>query len=1089
MFCSKCGAKLDDDVKFCSGCGTKVENDIVDEAETQEVPAAPQETATDPIVTEEVSSKFDEIKGETTKLWNEVENAVGVKEESMPTTEETKVTEETPVVSEQTEQSAPSEEALQPPVFEKDIVPFEEKKKSKKGLIIGISAAAVVAGGAALSYFCFSNELSRLFMGDVGFAKMVEDKTLSYMNSETDVDMGEIDKYVAQYMDQMSGAYLGTYTGGDFKEMLDTMLEEGGDSQVRVSVDIEPGLLLSLGGATNEIFDMISDIELVASVAHSEEFNKSAFSIEESGNRIFGSDVFITADKVFMLFPELTDKVLYSDIEFGGEEAEGVIAEAAEKPKFAPEEIKRIREKLKEIYDNGFKKAKIEYGKADGLSTLAGNKAEGDRITVTWDSELINSMLKEMGDFFRNDEYLRNYFVEAYGMEISEYEATFDEAEYDETLTIQSVTYIAAHAEVKGKAYYMSDGEDNDIAVEFIRIGDGADMLFNAENTEDDEYVSFKISDRKGETKDSGNIELTGDFSKEENDELVLNIGYSNVGSAEYRGQEIPTGVYKLSISEKDKFLASALSSIGSLIGGNDYTYDANEEMSAELMQEVETENSNAAIASILSSSYIEWGTSVEGDTLKNSFAIYINTLFKATLNYDYMPYTDDNLVMPDISNAIDLNGDFSEISKEFQNEFMENIAKLGEKSKLIGFILEQTGFYEEQEKLEEQGSYSVNYAAYSDAIRDNASNVAYEMSSNFSELFYNESENCLLNAEDNAEEYLSLLSAIYSTDIKTIKLYYDANGQLTVIDDAGYYFFDFEKLSGNISGELKSCYVEILTDGSNSGYYRANVVYTDNMSNIPSVLPDIYNYIDGVFEWNGDAYNYIHEGFILGTSEYIGEGVSTSRQEVESVKKETAVYDGYAKEIYDAATEYFTSKGEDFYVGEYGTAAFSVVVEKTANGWAVNQIITSNIEAESEHYLAENIAAPDSDFTAMLNEKLPNMSDVKAEIFVNPLAFSETTYEYEFDVYVMGVGVLPAEAQVDFTSYGTPEDYDYTSGYYTGWNIMAYNKPCVSGVYYTEDGTAYPFGSYCKAADGPFGGYDQYMSILYNEMSNGYEY
>lgn len=1095
MYCSKCGAELNDSAKFCMNCGEKVAEADTSVSETPVEPAVQavteevKETVT--AVEETASSKFDEIKSETSKLWGEVESAAGGAEEPSVTAEEkpaetVEQTEET-APAQDVQKEEPIEETVQPPVFEKDIVPFDEpKKKGKTGLIIGISAAvAAVAGGAAVGYFCFSNEISRFFMGDAGFAKMVENKTYSYMNSHTDIDTGELDKYIALYMDQVSGAYTGVYTGEDFKNILSGNTEGQGDSKIRMGIDIEPGVLLSLGGATNGIFDMINDTEIVGTLASADDFIKATFALEEGGERTFGTDMFITDDKVYMLIPELFDRILYTDIEYETEETEEPVEKASDKPKFAPEEAKRIREKLVEIYDNNFEKTKIEYSKSDENSTLAKNKAEGDIITVTWDSELINSMLKEAGDFFRNDEYLRNYVTTAFEMEVSEYEATFDEAEYDSEISIKSVTYIAAHAEITGKAYYISDSEEDDLGVEFIRLENGADMLITAVNSVDDETekLSFMISDRKGEEEDSGKIELTVDFSEAENDELVLDIAYSDIGIVNYNGTEVQTGVYRLSVSEKDKCLVGAINSLGSLFGGSSFGSDeevVNEQMSANLMAVEEQQQDNSALAQIISNSYIEWGSTYEEEVLKSTFTIYINTLAKATIYCDYMPYTEENLVMPDTTDAIDMNGDLEEeLGEEFAAKLLENLNKLGEKSKLFGLILEESGLNAEIEKMEEAGSYTANYAAYSEEIRDNAPNVAYEISSAFSESFYTEFEDYSLKVQDDYDELTKLMSSVFVSELKTIKLYYDANGSVTVIDDGGYYFYDYGKLAENVSEELKNCYVEILSDGTGSTYYRVNLVYTDNINNLPQTLPTIYNYFDGVFDWNGDPYTYIHDGFILGTSEYLGEGTSTSEQVIEDVKAEVPTYDGYAKEIYDVVTEYFTSKGEDFY---YGSTGFSAVVEKTANGWTVNQIIITNTEVDPEQYLAENFAAPDSDFIAMLNEKLPHIGDVKAEMFVNSLSFSETTYEYEFDVNVMGVGVLPAEAQVDFTSYGTPEDYDYISGYYDGWNMMAYGKPCVEGVYYTEDGNAYPFGSYCCNVGGPFVSYEEYVNSLQYE-------
>lgn len=643
MFCAKCGKELSETENFCPQCGNAAET-AAEENQINEEQAAPAVTI---------------AKTEAEKA---SEAAVAVEERPIGQPAEEIMQEEQSVQQEVTAEN------ISLGVYNEA---FEEEKaspKSKKGIIIGASAAVVVAGAAAVGYFCFSNEIMHLFMGDAGFAGLVEGNSIDYI-SGGELDADETDAVLADYAEQLF--YGEEAPESDVtKSMLDQVLSIYGNSSVTVTTELDPGMLLSLADSEGvlDIFNLEMGIEAV----QGDDCDRISYALNEKGQRTVGADVYLQEDKMIMLAPELTSEsfLIKPEADESGEEAK-------ERTEFSEAEMKRIREAVVDIYKDNLENTEIEFTKSGTDLVVSDCPVDSEGVIIRFSAENINTMLKEMGDFLRNDEYLRTYYVEATGEEITEYEKIFDETEYDTTAQLTIETYISDHAEVTGKKIIITETDAETSETFDFKF---ETTLGNCDFYAGNEEASVSFTQRK--TDETGGVmEITID-GEEIGAPLVLEVNCSDVGTAEYCGQTVNTGTYLFKVSEKDEFFDYILKESSEAAEDN-----------AEMMEETVSGSDMSSVVGMLKDIEIETSVKCDGSSVSSLFTLKVPLFFDITFTADVKPLEAEKPVMPDYSSAIEVDEDFDiEDYPEIQQEILENLEILGEKSEFIGNILSLAG-------------------------------------------------------------------------------------------------------------------------------------------------------------------------------------------------------------------------------------------------------------------------------------------------------------------------------------------------------------------------------------------------------------
>lgn len=633
MICNKCGNEVSEESKFCPVCGCAAET---------------EENETNVQTSKEEASFADAMEEAGAQI-----NTAAVPETEAEAAKET-ATESVPAAEEKAEEN---------------YKPVQPVKKSNKGLIIGASAAGAVAVAAAVGYFGFSNEIMHLFMGDAGFAGMIEEKSVEYICGN-EVDTQKVDEAVAAYIEQMCYGEE-TPLANASEDTLDKVLSAYGDTSVTFRTEFDPGMLISLVDSEGMISNLLN-IEAVLESVNGDDCDRFSYMLGDEGERIVGLDVFLKDNTVATLIPELTSEVFTVDInELTADDEEAETEEVKEKVEFSETEAKRIREKLVEIYRTELSESEIEYTKEGTDLVIADCPIDSERVIIRASDENINTMLKDMGDFLRNDEYIRNYYTEATGKEISEYEAIFDEAKYDFAGNVVIETYITDHAKVTGKKITLTE-TDSETEDEFSMIFETTDKNFDVVigNAE----LTFKVTGRDNGD-GSGNIEIAADGT-DMSAPLVLAVDYSGVGTAEYRGETINVGKYSLYVSEKDEFFDYAMSSASQ---ADEYSSDMSSDFGMGSGMDL------SSVIGMLKDMKIEVSTECDGNSINSYLSLDIPMLFDIKFIADVKPLEAEKPVMPDCSNAIDLSDESAlEGREDLMQEMMDKLKSLAEKSELI---------------------------------------------------------------------------------------------------------------------------------------------------------------------------------------------------------------------------------------------------------------------------------------------------------------------------------------------------------------------------------------------------------------------
>ncbi len=1068
MLCNKCGKELSEEAKFCPQCGSAVEAETSAKEETAEVSVqeeaveASQEPGTFAEAMDNATAQSSEEAPAVTIAETEAENtssaavAVAEKEEEEQSESEAQAEEAEKQEKEAEEQGESYETAVVPVTEELTpaVVEAKTEKKSKKGLIIGASAAAVVLVGAGVGYFGFSNEIMRFFMGDAGFAEMIEKKSVEYIYGR-EIKTDGMDTVLADYVEQ---AFYGPEVSEtDLTRESDELFSLYGDSSITLAAELNPGMLLSLADAESLLSNF--KIQTVIEAVQGDDCDRFSYIFTDNGARVLGADMFIQEDRLAMLIPELTTRVFtISSMEELMEEAaaeyETEETEEKERVEFSDAEMRRIRKGLMNVYSENLKDADIEYTKEGTDLVIADCPIDSERVIIRLSAENLNSIFKEMADFLRNDEYLRNYYVQATGEEVTEYEKAFDEIVYETNAQVTVETYITDHAVITGKKVlvtYTGDETEGPFDMCFEITQGNFDMSMG------NDVATVSLTNRKAD-ETSGKMEFIVDIA-ETGAPFVLDVDYSGVGVAEYCGQPVNTGKYTIKISEKDQLIDYIVSGATGTGGEN---YDA------DMMSDFGSGMNLTGVLGILKDIKIEMNTECDGNSVKSSFTINIPLFFDIVLSAGIEPLKTEKPVMPDCTDAIDFMeaGEIENI-EELQQEILNNLIALSEKNELIGMIVEYSGIKDEIEKLSVTESFKVHYGEYSDETRENADDVAKEIGDAFFFAVEEGYENITL--DDN---YIAYTYAYNSGEELKAKFYFDENGEIEVIDDGGYYFVDFEKIGEYIDESERpvNLYVEfisgaLLEDGG------VNVVYTDNPDDIPGNLPDMYNFYDGVFIFAGDLENATGE-FILGTYPELSYGESDSEYKFMELIIEKESMDISAKKIAESATAYFEEKN-NLFVNNEGIIG-SVILKNNQGAWSFDGCYLYDAQVPVNEFFTQDITA---EFTDYINQTT-EAGHADAEIH---FAADESG-----NVIVCGVGAVLAEHQLDFTGLGVPDSDHFYQGYCYIWNGALIQNSYITGLFRPDNEKYIPFGSWCSLTNEPLGGASKMAELLIGNYNKG---
>ena len=1096
MFCKNCGRRLGEDAKFCGGCGTPVSvpaNDSAAQPEPVQETAQPepvqetvqpepvQETA-QPEPAQEIAQP--EPAQETAQPISAVIAQMAGEQKAETAAIDEPATESAQPIAESVSETPknPLPESFSEAVGEQAAA-SPKKKKGKVGLIIGGTAIVLAGAAAAVGYFCFSNQIMRLIKGDAGYAKEIALKSYSdYILGGEEFDFGAADDAIAARIKAVLLAEQARETGYQNREIIsninntssfDRILELYGDSEIKITADVEfysfLKAILDGNDSVSEYLDAMRGISLVSHVQSGENGNKYTYAARFKNSDIFCLEQYRSEELTTLTMPNFCDYTFYI-----GNEKEGSVT-------IPREEIERIRNEMYKIVDEAYSSAEFTY--TDGEFTVAGIQVKGTEVKTVFSNELCGDILKKWGEFLKNDEFLRNFYVSASSKSVSEYEKLFSSENIDPNMQITVCNYIAPHTEIIGKTIIITDtSEDGESFAaglvnnkgEFRIIADipGGGQFSVISATEDDVLIKDAMGTIKTEIS-----YVDGTDGKP----LVLDLICEDPDNITYCGKSVRTGKYTLSLSDKDEMLSSILAE--SRYSGNDIT--------GEMMSLDDSGSSAAIIKEALKCAKISWSLDGDESRLNAEFSINVTSMLSLRFNAELTPYTSGEAVeTPDISGekCIDLAEEMDEktlnsIRLNISEKMLEALDKndalrdIADKMNLIDSLQKNIDEMKRGERMSE------HYSDYTEFSTSDANRYARHIYDEFAGQFWKDG-NAL--SDSDIEKYPVIEGYTLFNEPRTIKLYNGEQG-LEVIDDAGLGFVDFENIMrASGADNSKNMYIELTFDIAHalSEYTYSYdedflnvpvltgvcVVYTDDPSDLPSALPDTYNYIDGVFEWGGKEN--VKDDFVVGTYPNLIEGISTAREDEENFAKEKEKLDSYALNI-SKAVQLFMQQNAGVFELENANE-FSV--ELRAGSW--------EILSGYDEYARENDEIAELAKKSGLSEYLGNfsrlnsISDVRVQLlFMRDSYFRDYFYDeenanYENDNYseqqaddemkLIGVAVVNAAENVVFTDYYVPDYYNYVYGS-SSFNNYSSIYPA-AGKLYLDDSYYVPFGSWCSS-------------------------
>ncbi len=1081
MFCPNCGTEVIGNGKFCRKCGTPLTSDDVKENVTEKVETA-IENVVENIATEapvEAVPQAPEmpVAGEMPSA-PEMPSVPGiiptVAEEAAPTAEEKPAP---------TEQPSATSDPLDFTPLVAEAVPAPEKKKSKKGLIIGISAAAVVLGGAAVGYFGFHDDITRLIMGDAGYARMIEANSYSEYLGMKNLDTGELDKALAEQFtasaSEIPGANVDNYNAqsyildaysNSFSSIKDLLNGNNGISaDVSLKFNMSEDILKMLdeemedekvGITFSDYLELMNSLKYSYSIATGDT-NQVVLGISDDIGTLLSSEIYFDDKTIALAFPEVTDKLLTADLsEAFGErpdsdsEADASSENTALTP-FDEAQAKRIREKITELYLNYFEKGAITIEK--DFEFINGNiSLKGTAVKTEFDSILLNNLKTEIKDFLYNDTYIKGYFTGTLGMKQADFDLLFTDNPEDKINgRYVSINLVDKHNNVIGKKVeFYDDDKESSLIMECLNNDKEAVFLANSNGS--------KIAVRNTKTDDKNGVcnlkfSLGGGTNPLLSTQAVsIDIIYSDYEETEYFGNKIPTGTVTIKLAEDDTLIRGTvelMSSLGSIADKYKDKSEIEEEPVLDLMAvnedsiiggsdspKTESDLSEQEVIELLKSlvdTELTYTCKRNGENLDVHYSLSMGELLSYEVDGVISVFM-KNVEMPDLTNAINMEADNDEPQYDLGMDLLNYIKKLVSERESLGKIINVNDINDAIKEAEEGKLYKEKYSGYSEysslSVANNYASAIYEsVDASITDILF----------ENNAEGG------------GVIKLYFDKEGKVTVIDDAGFSNTDFTALLGE---QAENCYAEITLDWKHVSGIGVTAVLTDLPLEGLENAPKWYNYQDGLYDW-ADKEGYMGY-YVAGTYPLLKEGAPTAEANALNLDSDIDKLEEYAKTAGRFSENYLKSK--DYTISE-NSDYISLVLEKSTAGWQAQSAYIGIWEYTVDEVFDPSFVALYLDAINSSTDMESVGGDVRVEIF-----FDNVKDDTVKKPVMTGVTVNFVKDNDKFSNYGKPQCDDYISGTFS-WTGKEYLwDDAESGYYLGANGAVFPLGTYCSSTGAP---------------------
>ena len=1085
MFCGKCGAKIDDGSKFCASCGAPVEITAAAAAPAVEAAAQPVQEPTAPAV-EAVAQPVQEPAAPAVNAY-----AQPVQEPTAPAVEAAAQPVQEPaapaveaVAQPVQEPAAPAVEAVAQPVqepaapavnayaqpapaFDGGFQPVK-KKKSKAPLIAGLTAGAVLIGGGAVGYFCFHDDITRLFMGNVGYAKMIDKQSFDNI-PKPDTGSDQFIGYAAGAFDSAAASAIKsmrTVNNGETPSASDTAenligtvdpswdwnklikIPEGTAISVESSLDIKLGTVFAMldSDTTRTVIDAINGLVFTQTTSNGDT-DMISFGVKDKDGHSGSIDVYKNESGLLITFTGISDKKIFiSKDEF--DDAKEKREENAEK--LDPEELKRLRSEIVTLFYDSFDAAEITY--TDGVEwtkSAVGSMGElsasvkGNDVKVHFTAEQVKEIGIKAAELIKNDEYLIKYAESAFGVSKEDYQKNFDTEkmfkDHNVALTVDHI--VDVHNNVLASCWtFTGDNDSGTIALSTLHADKSGAFSLDISDSKDG-TGSFTCVDRKsGSTSGDAVMQFRSDAKG--GIDIAVECSYTDAAKKAFNGSEVPVGKYVIKFSDPDKFWDSV----------NKLTRSGSQDKQEDTVMSTMAENgsdssnpfgSNEKIFAEVKKLTITYESSVDGDVYNTSFLLSLGEIGSLGIT-SRAEKKNETVEMPDTTGAYSVSDDsFMDDIGIDSYKWLKGIASgFDGGSGAISDILDM-----QIKRAEAEKNIKKHYSAYTSSSRYDASEYASRI---YDEL------------GDTVRLYTS---ANPGMDSGVIKLYFK-DGKAEIIDDGG-----ISGLNCEIT-DASSAYAEVLFDERiDPGIAGVNVVLTDDRNDLPDDLPDTKNYYNSMYPWEGDR-DRIGE-FIVATYPYLYDGEPTldlpEAHDIDELNR-------FAEYAADALTDFLGRNGDAS--GYIDGAVRDVVAcfrhDSDYSYWSAEDGYSGTTYTDS---------CPLSyDLSHEITERLASLTDEHSE-------FTDICVAYYFKGgKLAGVmaGNINTTGAVSMTEKSLPGISDYARGSYAGWKDADGDGEPDPGCTENSIGEDAVIGTYCTSTKAPLT-YSENEPEPEKELSGGY--